>query len=68
MTDAPYTEPAVLVGTDHDGLVALVAATSAHGPAALRRLWDDLVGQLGTDAASRLWQEGLAASDASQQT
>ncbi len=68
MTDDPYTEPDALDGTDHDALVALVAATAGQGPAALRRLWDDLVAQLGADATSRLWQEGLAESDASQQT
>ena len=68
MTDDPYAEPEALDGTDHDALVALVASTAGQGPAALRRLWDDLVAQLGTDATSRLWQEGLAESDASQQT
>lgn len=64
----PYTEPAALDGLDHQALVALVAATAASGPVALRRLWDDLSSRLGDDAASRLWQEGLAQSDASQQT
>jgi hypothetical protein len=68
VTDDPYAEPEALDGTDHGALVALVAATAGQGPDALRRLWDDLVAQLGVDATSRLWQEGLAESDASQQT
>jgi hypothetical protein len=68
VTDVPYTEPETLEGTDHGALVALVAATAPLGSDALRRLWDDLVARLGPDAASRLWQEGLAESDASQQT
>jgi hypothetical protein len=68
VTNDPYTEPEALDGTDHAALVALVAAAAGQGPDALRRLWDDLVARLGVDAASRLWQEGLAESDASQQT
>jgi hypothetical protein len=68
VSDDRYTEPAGLDGTDHDALVARVTATAGQGPAALRRLWDDLVELLGADATSRLWQEGLAESDASQQT
>jgi hypothetical protein len=68
VTDVPYTEPAALDGRDHGELVALVAATARQGPAALRVLWDDLVALLGAEAASRLWQEGLAQSDAAQQT
>jgi hypothetical protein len=68
VTENRYTEPAALEGLDHTALVALVAGTAGAGPVALRRLWEDLCSRLGEDAASRLWQEGLAELDASQQT
>jgi hypothetical protein len=68
VSDAPYAEPAPLEGSDHEALVALVAAAAADGPEALRLLWDELVVRLGPDSASRLWQEGLAQGDADQQT
>jgi len=53
-------------GTEHHRLVAVVTAASTHGPAALRRLWDDLVAAHGAEAASRVWQEALASSDVGQ--
>ncbi len=64
----PYVEPVALDGSDHSDLVAVVAAAATRGPEALRPLWDNLTAQLGSEAASRLWQEALAQSDADQQT
>jgi len=43
-----------------------VTAASTHGPAALRRLWDDLVADHGAGAASHVWQEALSSSDVGQ--
>jgi hypothetical protein len=51
---------------EHARLVAVVTATSVHGTAAMRRLWDDLVADHGPEAASRVWQEALASSDVGQ--
>jgi hypothetical protein len=68
MSGTPYTEPEPLADTDHAALVAQVVAAAAAGPDALRELWDVLRAQVGGEAASRLWQEGLAQGDASQQT
>ena len=67
-SDAAYVEPSALTGPDHSGLVTDVAAAASRGPEALRALWDSLVLELGSEAASRLWQEALAESDADQQT
>ena len=58
--------PVTLDALEHAHLVAVVTATSSHGPVALRRLWDDLVASYGADAASRVWQEALASSDVGQ--
>jgi hypothetical protein len=68
MSEVPYTEPEPLDHAEHAALVAQVVAAAAAGPDALRLLWDELRAQVGTEAASRLWQEGLAQLDASQQT
>lgn len=68
MTEVPYAEPEPLQHADHAALVAAVMAAAAQGPDELRRLWDVLRAQVGPEAASRLWQEGLAQGDASQQT
>jgi hypothetical protein len=59
-------EPSPLDLIEHQRVVAVVAATAAHGPIALGRLWDDLVTEWGPDVASRLWQEGLSSSDVGQ--
>ena len=55
-----------LSDAEHHQLVAVVTAASTHGPAALRRLWDDLVADHGAGAASRVWQEALSSSDVGQ--
>lgn len=51
---------------EHARLVAVVAATSVRGTAAMRLLWDDLVARHGAPAASRVWQEALSQSDVGQ--
>jgi hypothetical protein len=68
MSEVPYAEPAPLDHGEHAALVEQVAAAAAAGPDALRLLWDELRATVGSEAASRLWQEGLAQLDASQQT
>ncbi len=60
------SEPAGLEGIDHSGVVARIAAVAGGGADDLRALWDELVSTYGEEAASRLWQEGLAASDIGQ--
>jgi len=55
-----------LSDAQHHQLVAVVTATSTHGPVALRRLWEDLVASYGAPTASRVWQEALSASDVGQ--
>jgi hypothetical protein len=67
---ASYASPGPVVGAldhaEHARLVAVVTATSAQGPGAMRRLWDALVADHGAEAASRVWQEALASSDVGQ--
>jgi len=58
--------PVTLDDVEHARLVAVVTAASSHGPAALGRLWADLVASYGADAASRVWQEALSSSDVGQ--
>jgi hypothetical protein len=58
--------PVTLDDVEHVHLVAVVTATSSHGPEVLRRLWDDLVASYGAEAASRVWQEALSSSDVGQ--
>jgi hypothetical protein len=57
---------ATLDDAAHARLVAVVLATAAHGPVAMRRLWDDVVASYGVEAASRAWQEALSSSDVGQ--
>ena len=45
-----------------------VRAAARAGPQALRACWSELVSELGSDGASRVWQEAFAALDAEQQT
>jgi hypothetical protein len=45
-----------------------VRAAARAGPEALRACWAEIVADIGTDGASRVWQEAFAALDAEQQT
>jgi hypothetical protein len=66
--DVPAEARPALDSAEHDRLVALVAETAVRDPDALAVLWREVVAAHGTLAASRVWQEALAATDAEQQT
>jgi hypothetical protein len=66
-SEGPGTiEPAPLDLTDHTDVVARIAAEAEAGTGELAALWSELVATYGEEAASRLWQEGLASSDVGQ--
>jgi hypothetical protein len=49
-------------------LLDRVRAAAAQGQSALRVCWTELDAELGSEAASRVWQEAFAVLDAEQQT
>jgi hypothetical protein len=50
----------------HVARATLVEQVRAAGDAQLGDLWDEAVREYGEDEASRIWQEALASSDASE--